>query len=146
MLGNPTRDIATFLSIMSLPKWINGQLQQLILGDRSIVIPPLTSISPSILATHTYPHYWRNPLMWKPSRWIDTDHAPGPLSDLDAKKLVTSARTTFKPSSDGPQKPVLTSSFRRQNSWRLPLVSSSPIEFLSKGCLVKTQRRQERGF
>ncbi|KAF2790090.1 cytochrome P450 [Melanomma pulvis-pyrius CBS 109.77] len=88
-----------FPPIMSLPKWTNAQPQELVLGDRTIVIPPLTGISLSILATHTHPHYWPDPLAWKPSRWITVDNTSGSPQET----LVTPARNTFMPWSDGPQ-------------------------------------------
>jgi cytochrome P450 len=92
-----------FPPIMSLPRWTNEQPQELLVDDRSIIIPPLTGISASILATHTYPQYWPDPLTWKPSRWITPDDASGLSKNLDAEKLVTPARNTFMPWSDGPQ-------------------------------------------
>jgi cytochrome P450 len=92
-----------FPPIMSLPKWTNEQPQELLLGDRTIIIPPLTGISPSILATQTYPEYWPDPLTWKPSRWIASEDAPDSSENLEAEKLVTPVRNTFMPWSDGPQ-------------------------------------------
>ncbi|KAF2821233.1 cytochrome P450 [Ophiobolus disseminans] len=64
-------------------------------GDRTIIVPANTSISPSLLAVHTHPKYWPNPLAWKPTRW---------LTKVDGKDcLVTPARDTYFPWSDGPQ-------------------------------------------
>jgi cytochrome P450 len=61
------------------------------------VIPPLSGISPSVLASHTHPDYWPEPLSWKPSRWVVSD------SNGSAESLSTPPQGRFYPWSDGPQ-------------------------------------------
>src|SRR5204863_312320 len=65
---------------MSLPKWTNDRPQSLKIGEQTIVIPPSTGVMPSLLAVQTHPKYWKDPLIWKPSRWISSSAAP--TSDL----------------------------------------------------------------
>jgi cytochrome P450 len=61
------------------------------------VVPPLSGVSPSVLASHTHPDYWPEPLLWKPSRWVISD------PDGSAESLSTPPQGTFYPWSDGPQ-------------------------------------------
>jgi cytochrome P450 len=61
-----------------------------------VIIPANTSTSPSLLAVHTHPLYWPDPLAWKPSRWIAS-------ANEGQESLVTPARNTYFPWSDGPQ-------------------------------------------
>ncbi|KAF2106159.1 putative cytochrome P450 monooxygenase [Lophiotrema nucula] len=77
--------------IMSLPKWTNNEPQALRVASRTIIIPPNTGISPSVLATHTHPDYWPDPLIWKPSRWI-----------LANEGLLVPQKGTYFPWSEGP--------------------------------------------
>ena len=80
---------------MALPKHTSSTPQRLKLGDRIVLIPANTSTSPSLLAVHTHPKYWPDPLAWKPSRWITTNNGQ--------ESLLTPARDTYFPWSDGPQ-------------------------------------------
>jgi cytochrome P450 len=80
---------------MSLPRHTNSDSQRLRVGNRTILIPPHTSTSPSILATHTHPKYWSDPLTWKPERWITKENGE--------EALAVPLRDTFLPWSDGPQ-------------------------------------------
>ncbi|OAG42898.1 hypothetical protein AYO21_02849 [Fonsecaea monophora] len=51
--------------------------QVLQVGDKKIVVPPKTYVTPNIYAVHTDPRYWGPDSMeWKPSRWI-TRNAEG---------------------------------------------------------------------
>jgi cytochrome P450 len=61
------------------------------------VIPPFSGINPTVLASHTHPDYWSEPLSWKPSRWIVSD------STKSAETLSVPLQGTFYPWSDGPQ-------------------------------------------
>jgi cytochrome P450 len=61
-----------------------------------MIIPANTNTSPSLLAVHTHPQYWPDPLVWKPSRWIAS-------ANKGQESLVTPARSTYFPWSDGPQ-------------------------------------------
>ncbi|TEY42791.1 hypothetical protein BOTCAL_0380g00120 [Botryotinia calthae] len=72
-----------FPPIMALPKWSNDNPQVLKVEDRTIVIPPRTEVMPSILGLQMHPKYWNDPLVWNPSRWVES--------------------STFFPWSDGPQ-------------------------------------------
>ncbi|KAF2188427.1 cytochrome P450 monooxygenase [Zopfia rhizophila CBS 207.26] len=83
--------------ILALPKWTNEHPQNLRVGDRTIVIPPYSGVSPSVLASHTLPQYWPEPLVWKPSRWIVRET---PESE---ESVYTPPEGTYYPWSDGPQ-------------------------------------------
>ena len=50
----------------------------------------------SILAVHTLPQYWPDPLTWKPTRWILTNSA-------NTETLYAPPKDTYLPWSDGPQ-------------------------------------------
>ncbi|KAF2028304.1 cytochrome P450 [Setomelanomma holmii] len=69
--------------------------QSLKVGDRTIIIPANTSTSPSLLAVHTHPKYWPDPLEWKLSRWITNEGGQ--------ESFVTLTRDTYFPWSAGPQ-------------------------------------------
>ena len=88
---------------MSLPKWTNEQPQPLRIGDRTIVLPPLTGINPGILATHTHPKYWSDPLLWKPSRWIQSNSSGKIQNDSIYEEIFTPIKGSFMPWSDGQQ-------------------------------------------
>jgi cytochrome P450 len=91
-----------FPPIMSLPKETGEQPQRLQVGNQSILIPSNTAIYINALATHTHPRYWRDPLKWIPSRWIQRISAD--LNPTTAtESIVTPLRDTYFPWSDGPQ-------------------------------------------
>lgn len=85
-------------SIMSLPKWTKGSAQTIKVADRIVVIPPGVGTSPHLLAVHTHPKYWTDPLTWKPSRWII-----GSESGIFGEELWTPRANTYFPWSNGPQ-------------------------------------------
>jgi cytochrome P450 len=68
---------------------------------------------PSLLALQTHPKYWQDPLLWQPSRWISSSPGTpgssgfqaglGLATRLRPEALVTPARSTYFPWSDGPQ-------------------------------------------
>lgn len=96
--------------ILALPKWSNEHPQKLRVGEKTVVIPPHTGVMPSLLAVQTHPKYWRDPLVWQPSRWISTPSAlgpPGPERDLATRlrqeTVKTPEQSTYFPWSDGPQ-------------------------------------------
>ncbi|KAF2470382.1 cytochrome P450 monooxygenase [Lindgomyces ingoldianus] len=91
-----------FPPILSLPKRTSSKPQRLQIGDRSILIPANTSTSPSLIAVHTHPQYWPDPLKWNPSRWIITD-SNAASSGSHHESLITPLRDTYFPWSDGPQ-------------------------------------------
>lgn len=90
---------------MALPKWTNEHPQRLRIGERTIEIPRQTGVMPSLLAVHTLPQYWQDPLHWRPSRWILFSTAPEPhlSTGLHSEDVITPAQNTYFPWSDGPQ-------------------------------------------
>lgn len=97
---------------MALPKWTNEHPQRLQIGEKTIVIPPQTGVMPSLLAVHTLPQYWQDPLLWRPSRWIIPSSTTttttltephSPPTGLHSEDILTPAQSTYFPWSDGPQ-------------------------------------------
>ena len=94
---------------MALPKYTCHHSQTLSVDNKTIVIPPETFVVPSLLAIQTHPRHWKDPLVWRPSRWInprsDSSHS---LTDTAVKlwheELVIPDRGTYFPWSFGPQK------------------------------------------
>jgi cytochrome P450 len=80
---------------MALPRHTYPAPQPLKLVEGTILIPANTYTSPSILALHTHPRYWSEPLVWKPSRWI--------AINTGMEEVVTPASNAYYPWSDGPQ-------------------------------------------
>lgn len=109
-----------FPPIVTLPKQTSSSPQEIILANRRIVIPANTSTSPCVIAAHTHPKYWPNPLKWSPSRWINT-------IDDDTEELVTPPRDTFFPWSDGAQ--------------NCPGVKFSQVEFVAVLALLMQAHR-----
>ncbi|KAL4962315.1 cytochrome P450 [Aspergillus stella-maris] len=58
--------------VMAILKWTSEHPHTLIVGDRTVIISPNTGVSPSILALHTRPDIWEEPLTWKPARWVSS--------------------------------------------------------------------------
>ncbi|KAH7408317.1 cytochrome P450 [Phaeosphaeria sp. MPI-PUGE-AT-0046c] len=83
--------------ILALPKWTNEAPTSLRIGGRTVVIPPFSGISPTVLASHTHPDYWPEPLSWKPSRWVVSD------STDTGETLSVPEHGKFYPWSEGPQ-------------------------------------------
>ena len=115
--------------IMSLPKWTNDVPQRLKVGGQIIVIPPNTGVMPSLLSVQTHPRYWKDPLVWKPSRWISSPAAP--TSEITARfqreVVHTPAKCTYFPWSDGPQ--------------NCPGAKFSQVEFVAVlACLLRDHR------
>jgi cytochrome P450 len=104
---------------MSLPRHTNSDSQRLQVGTRATLIPPRTSTSPSILAVHTHPKYWPDPLIWNPERWI--------TKESGEEALVTPPRDTFLPWSDGPQ--------------NCPGAKFSQVEFVAVIALIMQKNR-----
>ena len=97
-------------AILALPKWTNESPQSLRIREKTVVIPPHTGISPSLLAIQSHPDHWQDPLVWQPSRWITEPaiSASGDASSdsptrLRQESIVTPPRGTYSPWSDGPQ-------------------------------------------
>ncbi|MCJ1312047.1 hypothetical protein MMC25_005721 [Agyrium rufum] len=95
--------------IPSLPKWSNHQPQNLTVGESMITIPPRSGVLPSLLAMQTSEKYWKDPLVWRPSRWISTSLSESDQIDtslvkrLKQESIMTPAPCTYFPWSDGPQ-------------------------------------------
>jgi cytochrome P450 len=104
---------------MSLPRHTNSDSQRLQVGTRATLIPSRTSTSPSILAVHTHPKYWPDPLIWNPERWI--------TKESGEEALVTPPRDTFLPWSDGPQ--------------NCPGAKFSQVEFVAVIALIMQKNR-----
>jgi cytochrome P450 len=59
---------------------------------------------PAVLAAHTHPDSWPEALLWKPSRWISSpSNSPSLSVKLEEEIIVTPAKGTYIPFSDGPQ-------------------------------------------
>jgi cytochrome P450 len=85
---------------MALPKHTYSTPQRLKVGDQSVFVPANALTSPSLLAVHTHPKYWTDPLAWKPTRWIIRSSG----GDNDGpEELVTPSQNTYFPWSDDPQ-------------------------------------------
>lgn len=69
-------------------KWTAGGTATLDVAGRTIVIPPNTMVIPSYATVHTEPEYWgSDPLVWRPSRWIQGNGAaPGQEEVISPKK------------------------------------------------------------
>lgn len=105
--------------IMSLPKWTNEYPQNIKISDREITIPSQTFMMSNVLAVHTHPKFWPNPLEWKPSRWI--------VSNGSTESVFTPPRETYFPWSDGPQ--------------NCPGLKFSQVEFVAVlSCLLREHR------
>lgn len=89
--------------IMSLPKWTKEHAQKIQIREKTLIIPPGVGTSPHLLAIHTHPDYWTDPLVWKPSRWIVGGPACATNSEADCERLWTPLPHTYFPWSDGPQ-------------------------------------------
>lgn len=89
--------------IMSLPKWTKERAQTFKVGEKILVIPPGVGTSPNLLAMHTHPRYWTEPLGWRPSRWIVRVPRGDHDLRLSSEDLWTPPAHTYFPWSDGPQ-------------------------------------------
>jgi len=78
-------------------KWTAGGTAPLdIAPGKTIVVPPNTMVIPSYAAVHTEPRYWgSDPLVWRPSRWIQGAAAPG------QEDLISPRKGTFLGWSEG---------------------------------------------
>ncbi|OTB08909.1 hypothetical protein M426DRAFT_316209 [Hypoxylon sp. CI-4A] len=83
-------------------KWTETKAQTLQVGDKPITIPPDTMVIPSYAAMHTHPNYWGpDPLVWRPSRWIQTRVPSKPEVSSNDEELLVPQRGTFFPWSEG---------------------------------------------
>lgn len=119
MISSQFETLRLYPPITAIPKRSNDKPQQLRVGERTVAIPPNTVIQPSLLAIHTHPANFEDPLSWKPSRWIEIMR-PAPLSNHKSRRaaeiprpetepgthtevLMTPPAGTYFPWSDGPQ-------------------------------------------
>ncbi|KAI1211127.1 putative cytochrome P450 [Annulohypoxylon truncatum] len=84
--------------ITGLPKITSETTKALRIGSRVLEIPPGTETYPMILGAQTDPRYWKDPLVWRPSRWI-----VGPERGIDEEVVFTPRKGSFCPWSEGPQ-------------------------------------------
>jgi len=83
-----------------VPKVSSSEVQTLKVGEQTLVIPPNTNISASIITLQSHPAYWTDPMSWKPERWIVNQ---GASADRFAnEELWTPDRLIYVPWSDGP--------------------------------------------
>lgn len=98
-----------FPPIMAIPKRTNSDPQSIRVGDRTIIIPPKTFVTPGPLAIQTLPEYWDEPLEWRPQRWIANKSSSGrkpsasPDQLFESEEILTPRQGTYLPWSDGPQ-------------------------------------------
>lgn len=79
-------------------KIVDGQVtQSLVIGDKTIVLPPKTMIVPSYASIQTDPKYWGDDsLAWRPSRFVKSpERTEASPSTLDAEEFVVPKRGTF---------------------------------------------------
>ncbi len=90
---------------MALPKYSNDRSQTLRVGERLITIDQDTMVTPSLLAMHTHPKYWKqDPLVWRPSRWISSGDPGKELgARLEREEIFVPVKGTYFPWSDGQQ-------------------------------------------
>ncbi|KAF2194758.1 cytochrome P450 [Zopfia rhizophila CBS 207.26] len=94
--------------------------QPLHFRGRTIMVPPNIGVTNSILAVHTHPDNYSDPMSFKPSRWIST-------SPDQSVSLITPKKGTYLPWSDGPQ--------------NCPGLKFSQVEFVAVlACLMKAHR------
>lgn len=74
-----------------------------------IRVVPNTVVTPSLLAIHTHPMHWKEPLAWRPKRWISAK-PQGKISgesslkaQLEQQEIFVPEKGTYFPWSDGPQ-------------------------------------------
>ncbi|KXX78218.1 Cytochrome P450 3A13 [Madurella mycetomatis] len=91
--------------VMVIPKWVAGKTQTLEIENQIITMAPTTGIAVYVMAVHTHPDYWPDPLTWKPSRWIlnPAESSPASASQLANEELYVPDRNTFLAWSEGPQ-------------------------------------------
>lgn len=86
----------------AIPKKTSSS-QTIVVAGESYIIPANTSINVTLAALHTSPKYWGpDPLVWRPSRWIDPAPDPGhPGYRLET--LVQFPSGSFVPWAMGPR-------------------------------------------
>jgi cytochrome P450 len=77
---------------------VDGNLpQSLVIGNKTILLPPKTMIVPSYSSLQTDPKYWgSDSLEWRPSRFISSPSLSSTSTQsLDDEELITPRRGTF---------------------------------------------------
>ena len=102
--------IRLYPPIIALPKYTASRQQNLKSGNITIPIVPHTIVTPSLLAIHTHPKYWKEePTAWRPKRWISSASPKTPSSEatlavkLDIEEIMVPIKGSYFPWSDGPQ-------------------------------------------
>ncbi|KAF2971337.1 hypothetical protein GQX73_g2191 [Xylaria multiplex] len=94
VLGNRKLEEWDYYSDFARLKRCNAVLMETVRLYTPSRSPPDTMVIPSYAALHTHPRFWGpDPLVWRPSRWIDRDGL--------VEELVTPQRGTFIPWSEG---------------------------------------------
>lgn len=87
-------------------KIVDGNLPKpLVIGNKTIVLPPKTMIVPSYSSVQTDPKYWGNDsLEWRPSRFISTlTQSSTSAQVLDDEEFIHPRKGTFLAWSGGPR-------------------------------------------
>ncbi|KAK2746825.1 hypothetical protein FQN57_002867 [Myotisia sp. PD_48] len=94
-----------FPPVIAVQKFTNDHPQTLNIEGKTIVLPPNIGIYPRITAIQSHPKYWRDPLVWKPSRWIvkPSNESHDIATRLKEETILIPAKGTFVAWSDGPQ-------------------------------------------
>ncbi|KAK7744035.1 hypothetical protein SLS62_010335 [Diatrype stigma] len=65
-------------TIVPAIKWTGDRATTLVVGDKTLQLPPKTILLPSYCSLHTDPRYWgSDSLTWRPSRWIEPSDTAG---------------------------------------------------------------------
>jgi cytochrome P450 len=83
-----------------LPKVACNRVQNLMVGDRVLAIPPGVETFPLLLSIQKDPLYWADPYIWRPSRWI---LRPGSSSSVVEEELFVARKGRIFPWSEGSQ-------------------------------------------
>ncbi|KAG8161847.1 hypothetical protein KVR01_008834 [Diaporthe batatas] len=87
-------------------KIIDGNLpRSLVIGNKTLVLPPKTMVVPSYSSMQTDPKYWgTDSLEWRPSRFISSPTQSGTSAQaLDGEEFITPRKGIFLAWSGGPR-------------------------------------------
>ncbi|KAI6088569.1 cytochrome P450 [Hypoxylon rubiginosum] len=85
-------------TIVPAIKWTGDRATTLVVGDKTLNLPPKTILLPSYASLHTDPRYWgSDSLEWRPSRWI----RPSPASKPGREEIDMNERGVFLGWSEG---------------------------------------------
>jgi cytochrome P450 len=94
--------------ILAIPKYTESRSQELKISTKKIQIGSDIIVVPSLLAIHTHPKYWIDPLEWRPRRWIQRSESDKPSSatlapSVEVETLMVPQEGTYLPWSYGLQ-------------------------------------------